>query len=109
MRTAYKTLFAVTLACALASGTAAVRAGAGTTLVADGLWMSSRGTLYITSPTDNSVKYWTGSKLATAVTDKDLRWPDTMSEGPDGTLYVTASHIQDSSWFKPGAPKALAH
>ena len=78
-----------------------------TTNVADGLWMSKAGELYITSPTDNSVKRLSKSKLETVVTDKRLRWPDTMSEGPDGTLYVTASHIQDTSWFKPEAPASL--
>ncbi len=79
----------------------------GTTTVADGLWMSKAGMLYVTSPMDNSVKCWTGSTLETVVSDPRLRWPDTMSEGPDGTLYVTASHIQDTSWFKPGAPASL--
>lgn len=80
----------------------------GTTNVADGLWMSSKGTLYITSPSDNSVKAWTDGALRTVVTDKRLRWPDTMSEAPDGTIYVTASHIQDTNWFKPGAPASLS-
>ncbi len=79
----------------------------GVTDVADGLWMSRSGTLYITSPTDNSVKRWMKSKLQTVVADPRLRWPDTMSEGPDGTLYVTASHIQDTSWFKPQASASL--
>ena len=32
-----------------------------------------------------------------------LRWSDTYAEGPDGRIYVAASHIQDTSWFKPGA------
>lgn len=79
----------------------------GTTVVADGLWMSSTDALYVTSPADNAVKCWTGSALETVVSDDRLRWPDTMSEGPDGTLYVTASHIQDTCWFKPDAPIAL--
>ena len=39
--------------------------------------------------------------------DARLRWPDTFSEGPDGTIYITASHIQDSPWFKPQAPVAV--
>ena len=39
--------------------------------------------------------------------DKRLRWPDTFSEGPDGTMYVTASHIQDTCWFKPDAPPSI--
>ncbi|MGI4876429.1 MAG: L-dopachrome tautomerase-related protein [Janthinobacterium lividum] len=79
----------------------------GTTTVADGLWMSKAGALYVTSPMDNSVKRWNGKTLETVVSDPRLRWPDTMSEGPDGTIYVTASHIQDTSWFKPGAPASL--
>ncbi|GAB2561622.1 hypothetical protein ISP15_09845 [Dyella jejuensis] len=79
----------------------------GTTNVADGLWMSSTNTLYVTSPSDNAVKFWNGSALETAVSDQRLRWPDTLSEGPDGTLYITASHIQDSVWFKPDASRSL--
>jgi len=79
----------------------------GTTHVADGMWMSSTGTLYITSPSDNSVKRWTGDACEIVVQDDRLRWPDTLSEGPDGTIYVTASHIQDTYWFKPAAPASL--
>lgn len=79
----------------------------GTTHVADGLWISRTGVLYITSPTDNAVTRWTGETTEPVVQDKRLRWPDTMSEGPDGTIYVTASHIQDTSWFKPLAPPAI--
>ena len=79
----------------------------GTTTVADGLWMSKDGTLYLTSPTDNAVKRWNGTELETVVEDDRLRWPDTMSEGPDGMLFVTASHIQDTAWFKPSAPIAV--
>ena len=69
--------------------------------------MNRSGDLYLTSPGDNSVKRLHGGAMETVVTDKRLRWPDTMSEGPDGTLYVTASHIQDTRWFKPGAPASL--
>lgn len=39
--------------------------------------------------------------------DPRLRWPDTFSQGPDGTVYVTTSHIQDSAFYKEGAPIAL--
>ena len=45
--------------------------------------------------------------IRTLVQDKRLRWPDTFAQGPDGTVYVTTSHIQDSSFFKPDAPAAL--
>lgn len=45
--------------------------------------------------------------IQTLVQDDRLRWPDTFGQGPDGTVYVTTSHIQDSSFFKPDAPAAL--
>ena len=78
-----------------------------TTNVADGLWMSKKGVLYITSPSDNSVKRLDGDSLKTVVPDLRLRWPDTMSEGADGRMFVTASHVQDTAWFKPGAPASI--
>ena len=77
------------------------------THVADGLWMSRAGVLYLTSPVDFSIKRLEGDRVATVLTDKRLRWPDTFSEGPDGTMYVTASHIQDTQWFTPGAPPSI--
>ena len=77
------------------------------TQVADGLWMSKAGVLYITSPTDYSIKRLAGSGVETVLTDRRLRWPDTMAEGADGRLYVTASHIQDTVWFTPGAPPSI--
>ena len=36
-----------------------------------------------------------------------LRWPDTFAQGPDGTVHMTSSHIQDCAFFKPDAPAAL--
>ena len=78
-----------------------------TTMVVDGMWMSKAGVLYLTSPSDSSVKRLHGTSLETVVADPRLRWPDTMSEGPDGTMYVTASHIQDTPWFKPDAPASV--
>ncbi|MGI8547412.1 MAG: SMP-30/gluconolactonase/LRE family protein [Gemmatimonadaceae bacterium] len=81
--------------------------------VADGLWMDERGRMYITSPEDNSVKIRDndGGKLGEPrilVQDQRLRWPDTFSEGPDGAIYFTTSHIQDMSWYKPQNPPQLA-
>jgi sugar lactone lactonase YvrE len=85
---------------------AAVRSVA-PTHVADGLWMSRQGTLYLTSPGDFSITRLAGSTVEKVLSDRRLRWPDTFSEGPDGTLYVTASHIQDTVWFTPGAPASV--
>ena len=78
-----------------------------TTCVADGLWMSRSGTLHVTSPTDFSIKRLVGDQLETVLTDRRLRWPDTFAEGPDGRMYVTASRIQDTAWFKSTAPSSL--
>jgi pimeloyl-ACP methyl ester carboxylesterase/sugar lactone lactonase YvrE len=77
------------------------------THVADGLWMSKAGTLYLTSPVNNGITRLVGDHVEPVLTDKRLRWPDTFSEGPDGRIYVTASHIQDTNWFKPGAPPSI--
>lgn len=77
------------------------------THVADGLWMSRTGVLYLTSPGDFSIKRLDGNSVSTVLTDRRLRWPDTFSEGPDGRMYVTASHIQDTHWFTPGAPASI--
>lgn len=79
---------------------------------ADGLLIARKdGRMYVTSPQDNAVKVrdlsQAGSTLTTLVQDPQLRWPDTFSEGPDGTIYVTTSHIQDSADYKPGAPISL--
>lgn len=80
--------------------------------VADGLLLARRdGRMYVTSPQDNAVKVrdLSGGRdgLTTLVQDPSLRWPDTFGEGPDGTIYVTTSHIQDSADYKPGAPISL--
>lgn len=80
--------------------------------VADGLLIARKdGRMYVTSPQDNAVKVrdlsGTNAGLTVLVQDERLRWPDTFSEGPDGTIYVTTSHIQDSADYKPGAPISL--
>jgi hypothetical protein len=31
--------------------------------------------------------------------DDRLQWPDTFTEGPDGSLYISASHINESPPF----------
>ena len=74
------------------------------TFIADGYWMSKRGALYLTSCSDNSVKQLLpGGQFAIAAQDSRLLWPDSMAEGPDGAIYVTASHIpQMLAWQGPG-------
>ncbi len=80
----------------------------GTTNVADGLWMTPEGRLYVSAPEENAVRVREADgRMTPVVRDARLRWPDTFSQGPDGAVYVTASHIQDMNWYKPQNPKAL--
>lgn len=87
--------------------------GYGENGVADGLLIARKsGQMYVTAPEDDAIKVRDLSagpkgKPTIVLQDKRLRWPDTLSEGPDGTIYVTTSHIQDSAFFKPDAPPAL--
>ncbi|NEU12625.1 hypothetical protein G3T14_10795 [Methylobacterium sp. BTF04] len=79
---------------------------------ADGLIISRRdGRMYVTAPQEDAIKVRDlsakGAPLTTLIQDQRLRWPDTFAEGPDGTLYFTTSHIQDSAFYKPDAPIAL--
>jgi sugar lactone lactonase YvrE len=83
----------------------------------DGFWIGRRAEsdsdiLYITSIEDNAIKarnlaQGPAGALRTVLQDPRLRWPDTFSQGPDGSLYVTTSRIQDSAFFNRDAPLAL--
>ncbi len=79
----------------------------GVTHVADGLLMSRDNILYLTAPEDNEVRSWTGERSETVISDDRLRWPDSLAEGPDGSIYVTASHLHEMSWFRQGAPNVV--
>jgi sugar lactone lactonase YvrE len=72
-----------------------------TTEPVDGLWMGDNGEIYLSSIADNAVKAVNPAdgSIRQLLADSRLRWPDTFSQGPDGAIYVTASHIQDSPWF----------
>ncbi len=74
----------------------------------DGLWIDKRGQLYLSAIEQDAVKVLNEDGITTLVQDKRLRWPDTFSEGPDGSIYVTSSRIQDMSWFKPQNGPRLA-
>jgi sugar lactone lactonase YvrE len=81
--------------------------------VNDGL-LFDRGSnrMFLTAVQDDAIKMrdldeGPQAELRVVVQDERLRWPDTFTQGPDGTVYVTTSHIQDSSFFKPDAPAAL--
>jgi sugar lactone lactonase YvrE len=91
--------------------TAALRAAGDTilpekiadTFPADGLWMDREGKLYLTNLNDKAVfRRDSSGALTRLFSDPRLEWPDTFTAGPDGTLYVTASHINESPRFNQG-------
>jgi sugar lactone lactonase YvrE len=71
--------------------------------VSDGLWIDADGRMYVSALEEHAIKRRDadGGELITIIKDKRLRWPDTFSEGPDGSIYVTSSRIQDMAWYKP--------
>ena len=71
----------------------------GETVPADGLLTARDGSMYFTSYTENAVRRMVGGKLVLAAQDPRLLWPDSMAEGPDGSIYVTASHIPQMKTF----------
>lgn len=107
-----KTLYSIPTAAVASTGDASKLEVVGENGPADGLLISRHdGRMYVSSPQDSAIKVRDlsakGSTPTTWVKDARLRWPDTFAEGPDGTIYVTTSHIQDSAFYKPGAPAAL--
>lgn len=73
------------------------------TFPVDGIWMDSKSRIYLTGLTQNGVlRLLPNGSLETLVTDPRLQWPDTFTEGPDGAIYVSASHINESPTFNQG-------
>lgn len=73
------------------------------TLPVDGIWMDSRSNIYLTDPQKKGISVVGPNRtVKPLLSDPRLQWPDTLSEGPDGSIYVTASHINDSPTYNKG-------
>lgn len=77
--------------------------------ISDGLSSDDAGNVYVTDPEHSAVlALGPDRKLATVVKDLKLRWPDGLSFGPDGWLYVTCSSLQHVLFVAPGHQAAHA-
>ncbi len=73
------------------------------TFPVDGIWMDAKSNIYLSNLQQNAVSVLTPDrKIETMVTDQRLQWPDTFSEGPDGSIYISASHINESPTYNQG-------
>jgi sugar lactone lactonase YvrE len=69
----------------------------------DGLWMDKHGILYLSDVQQNAVVRMTpDGKQERVASDANLQWPDTFTEGPDGAIYISASHINEGPNFNAG-------
>ncbi|MFH5805079.1 L-dopachrome tautomerase-related protein [Alienimonas sp. DA493] len=69
----------------------------------DGLEHDAAGTLYLTNYEDNAlVARRADGTLETILHDPRLLWPDTLSVGADGFLYVTANQLHRQAKFHRG-------
>jgi sugar lactone lactonase YvrE len=73
------------------------------TFPTDGFWMDAQDRLYLSNINESAVyRLVQGGAPEKVAADSRLVWPDTFSQGPDGAIYITASHINDSPRFNQG-------
>jgi sugar lactone lactonase YvrE len=94
--------------------------------ISDGATTDDAGNVYLTDPEHSAVLTSGPDRhLRTIVKDPKLRWPDGLSFGPDGWLYLTCSSLQHVLFvssatvrahapyqifrFRPGASAAAGH
>jgi sugar lactone lactonase YvrE len=76
----------------------------GSTPAPDGMLESPDGQVYLTAIERNAVVRFDPKtkKLDPIIEDKRLSWPDTLSWGPEGSIYVTCSQIHNAPRFNQG-------
>jgi sugar lactone lactonase YvrE len=77
--------------------------------ISDGLSTDDAGNVYVTDPEHSAVHTIApDGTLRTLVRDARLRWPDGLSFGPDGWLYITCSALQDVLFVSAAQMKRAA-
>lgn len=77
---------------AAASDVASAVEKVATTFPTDGLWADAKQRLYLSDvERDAVVRRSADGTMARIVQDRRLQWPDTFTQGPDGTMYVSKS------------------
>jgi sugar lactone lactonase YvrE len=76
----------------------------GQTPACDGMLEAPDGSVYLTDLEGGAIVRWDAltKNIEPVVADKRLLWPDTMSWGPHGELYVTVSQIENMARFNNG-------
>jgi len=73
------------------------------TFPVDGLWIDAQDRIYLTDITHTAVaRLLPDRTIERLIFDSRLQWPDTFAEGPDGSMYVTTSHINHSATYNHG-------
>ncbi len=69
----------------------------------DGLWTDAQGRIYLSDIDDLAVKrLLPDGTIESVVSDRRLQWTDTFTQGPDGAIYISASHINQSPTYNNG-------
>jgi sugar lactone lactonase YvrE len=76
----------------------------GQTPAPDGMLEGPDGSVYLTDLENSAVVRWDAAsrRVEQVIADKRLLWPDTLSWGPNGEMYVTASQIENMPRFNNG-------
>jgi sugar lactone lactonase YvrE len=73
------------------------------TFPVDGLWIDKEWNIYLSGLSQKAVlRLNKEGHIETVIKDDRLEWPDTFSEGPDGAIYITASHINETPPYNEG-------
>lgn len=73
----------------------------------DGLAEDDAGRIYAGDYENDAIRRWDGRRWTTIAQDPRLDWPDTLSVGPDGYLYVTANQLERQAPFHGGIDRRI--